>query len=67
MLNLCRRHWVSLANKEENEVSMNELTINAVSFYLSFRVAQTEMATQIRSGMVISKCLFVEPDTLTTK
>ncbi len=64
MLNLCRRHWVSLANKEE---SMNELTINAVSFALSLRVAQTEMATQIRSGMVISKCLFVEPDTPTTK
>lgn len=67
MLNLCRRHWVSLANKEENEVSMNELTISAVSLDLSFLIVQTEMATQIRSGVVISKFLFVEPDTPTAK
>lgn len=44
---------------------MNELTISAVGFDLSVLIIQT--ATQIRSGVVISKFLFVEPDTPTTK
>ncbi len=46
---------------------MNELTISAVSLDLSFLIVQNEMATQIRSGVVISKFIFVEPDTPTTK